>query len=844
MAETRQSGWFRSAREWTSHSALRLYVVLLLVTVLPVALFSLYADRVLARETEKQAVDESMKMAQLSAYFLQDHFRQSTALLQSYAIDPRFQQAWARRDLNAIQAEMEQVHALQPDFLLVSVYEADGTMRAIAPADKSLPGRKYAFRDWYQGVTRNWKPYVSEVYRPQAAPHALSVAVAVPIKDTSGKPIGIIAAAYSLERITMWLKANVGGSRTISVVDQNGQLLAGPEIDVFSPPVDLSSYEPVRRVRHGETGSGVFSGERGEMFVAYAPLGDLGWGVLAQQPAGAVHQQIWDTRRQVLLIAFLFAVLALVGGSVVGSMYRTQQTLRDRVNVLADSESRYRSLIEGATYGIYRSDERGFVSVNPALVQMLGYASEAEVLKVDVPRDLYVDPEERRRLMDEYAKNQRIKSLEVLWKRKDGAAIHVRLSGRAVHDEAGEPLGFEMIAEDITERRTLEERLRQSQKMEAIGRLAGGVAHDFNNLLTVITGYNQLLMDNLGEEHPLRGDLDEVRKAADRAASLTKQLLAFSRQQVLAPKVLDLNIVVESMKNLLERLLGEDIELLTILQPRAGHVKADPGQLGQVIMNLAVNARDAMPGGGRLTIESANVSLDATYGPEHFYTEPGEYVLLAVSDSGVGMDAETRSHIFEPFYTTKAAGKGTGLGLSTVYGIVQQSGGYIYVESEPGKGSTFKVYLPRVAEVTESAATSATGGQRRGSETVLLVEDEDGVRALTRHLLEKHGYTVLEARSGLEALPMVENCARIRHPIHLLLTDVVMQHMNGRQLAEEIDRRFRGIKVLYMSGYTDDAVLQRGVFAGGTAFLQKPFSAEDLVAKVRELLDLPATLER
>jgi CheY-like chemotaxis protein len=271
-------------------------------------------------------------------------------------------------------------------------------------------------------------------------------------------------------------------------------------------------------------------------------------------------------------------------------------------------------------------------------------------------------------------------------------------------------------------------------------------------------------------------------------------------------------------------------------------VKADPGQLGQVIMNLAVNARDAMPKGGRLGIETANVSLEGTYGPEQFYVEPGDYIMLAVSDSGVGMDANTRSHIFEPFYTTKEQGKGTGLGLSTVYGIVKQSGGYIYVTSEPGSGATFKVYLPRVPAVAETSSAPPEAGGRRGSETVLLVEDEDGVRSLARHVLEKNGYTVLEARNGMEALPIAENCMRIHHPIHLILTDVVMQHMSGRELAEELERRFPRIKVLYMSGYTDDAVLQRGVLAAGSAFLQKPFSPETLANKVRELLDLPAAV--
>jgi len=837
MADRARPAWHGSLRRWTATHSVRLYVALIVVTVLPVALFSFYADRMLQRSTERQMLGESMRTAQLSAHFLEDHFRLNVTLLRSYALDPRFRAAWEKRDLAALQRELQQAGALQPDVSMVSVYELDGTMRALAPPDPTLPGRNYAFRDWYRGVSRGWKPYVSEVYRPQAAPNALSVAVAVPILDGRNQPVGIVAAPYSLERISQWLKADPGDNRSISVVDQHGRLLAGSGIDVYAPPTDLSGYEPVRRAQRGESGIGVFSGPNGAMYVAYTPIPSLNWGVIAEQPASAVQQQMWEARRQVLLLAFLFGALALAGGTLVATSYRAQQMLQARVTMLADSEARYRSLIEGATYGIYRSSEKGFDAVNPALVAMLGYQSEEEVLRLDVARELYFDPDQRRRLFEEYQRNERIDGLEVLWKRRDGAPLHVRLSGRPVHDQDGRHVGFEMIAEDVSERRSLEEQLRQSQKMEAIGRLAGGVAHDFNNLLTVITGYNQLLIDNLGEGHPLRAELDEVRKAADRAAALTRQLLAFSRQQVLAPKVLDVNIVVESMNNLLHRLLGEDIELITILQPGIGHVRADPGQLGQVIMNLAVNARDAMPEGGTLTIETSAVSLDTPYSPEHSYIEAGEYLVIAVSDTGCGMDAVTCSHIFEPFFTTKPSGKGTGLGLSTVYGIVKQSGGYIYVYSEPGLGSSFKVYLPRVLEGAEAPPPRPAAGRLHGTETVLVVEDEDGVRALARQVLEKHGYTVLAARSGVEALAMAENCARIRHPIHLLLTDVVMQQMSGRQLAEEIERRFPGIKVLFMSGYTNDAVLQRGVLAEGSAFLQKPFSTEALVGKVRELLD-------
>jgi CheY-like chemotaxis protein len=374
--------------------------------------------------------------------------------------------------------------------------------------------------------------------------------------------------------------------------------------------------------------------------------------------------------------------------------------------------------------------------------------------------------------------------------------------------------------------------------MEAIGRLAGGVAHDFNNLLTVISGYNEMTIDALGDGHASQPELEEIRKATDRASGLTRQLLAFSRQQVLEAKVLDLNTVVASMDNLLRRLLGEDIEFVSHLGHNLGSVTADPGQIGQVIMNLAVNARDAMMGmkGGRISLETANVKLDAGYARQHLSFKPGSYVMLAVSDTGAGMDQETLSHIFEPFFTTKPQGSGTGLGLSTVYGIVNQSGGCIWVYSEIGMGTTFKVYLPRVdARADEAGGRSQTTAQH-GVETVLLVEDEDGVRALTRHVLKKSGYTVLEARDGEEALALSEQNAG---KIDLLLTDVVLQNMSGREIAEQIIEVCPRIRVLYMSGYTDDAVLRHGVLAADTFFLQKPFSTEGLARKVRGVLDSP-----
>jgi len=380
-----------------------------------------------------------------------------------------------------------------------------------------------------------------------------------------------------------------------------------------------------------------------------------------------------------------------------------------------------------------------------------------------------------------------------------------------------------------------EKQLWQSQKMEAVGRLAGGVAHDFNNLLTVIKGYTELMLEDLKPSDPMRTEMEEVQKAADRAAALTRQLLAFSRRQVLAPRVVNLNFLVEDMNKLMLRLLGEDIELSTKLDGGLGSVKADPGQIEQVIMNLAVNARDAMPKGGKLTLETANLELDQAYSREHAMVIPGSYVMLAISDTGCGMDAETLSHVFEPFFTTKEQGKGTGLGLSTVYGIVKQSGGYIWPYSELGIGTSFKIYLPRVDEMAEreQARAQAASGLR-GTETILLVEDEEGVRGLTRQLLQRHGYTVLEAEHGEDALRL---CERYSGPIHLVLSDVVLAQMSGRELVQRLAPLRREMKVLYMSGYSDEAIVHHGVLEPGTAFLQKPFTTESLMRKLREVLD-------
>jgi two-component system cell cycle sensor histidine kinase/response regulator CckA len=501
---------------------------------------------------------------------------------------------------------------------------------------------------------------------------------------------------------------------------------------------------------------------------------------------------------------------------------------------LRRSEARSRSLILSAAFGICRCTLSGrFLDVNPALINMLGHASVEDVLQLDVKREVFVNPLELDRLVEDYRRTGSLNGVEVQWRRKDAHVIIVRLSGCAatITEEPEEVL--ELIAEDITDRRQLEEQLRQAQKMDAVGRLAGGVAHDFNNLLMVINGYTEVLLEQLEKGSAMHHKVGSIQQAADRAATLTRQLLAFSRKQLLELRVVDVNAVVGDMERLLRPLIGENIELVTRLSTQTGHTRADAGQLEQVIMNLVVNAKDSMPEGGRLTVQSSDVTVRQNF-REHRFIQPGRYAVISVADTGHGMDKETQSRIFEPFFTTKEKGKGTGLGLSTVYGIVKQSNGYVFAQSELGAGTTFYVYLPRVEDSTEvlSPVTSPPN-EAGGCETVLLVEDEESVRELVRVTLTSRGYNVLEAENGECGLRAAE---AFKQPIDILITDVVMPGIGGRELAKKLLALRPGICVLYLSGYTEDAVVTQGALGPGTGFLQKPFTLQNLAKKVREVI--------
>ncbi len=505
---------------------------------------------------------------------------------------------------------------------------------------------------------------------------------------------------------------------------------------------------------------------------------------------------------------------------------------------LSQSESRIRSLVEHAVFGIYEATPAGkFLAVNPALVSMLGYASAEELLAIDL-ESLCVDEAARIDLLKRIHTLKRFTDEEMTWRQKSGEQIRVRLSGLTVETPGVAPI-LDVIVEDITERHRLAEQLRQAQKMEGIGRLAGGIAHDFNNMLTTIMGYSDMVVEQIGADKPISADLLEIRHAAERAAGLTRQLLAFSRQQVLSIGAVNINAVVEDMRALLKRVIGEDITITLQLTNPLHPIMADRVQLEQVLMNLATNARDAMPRGGRLTIATSTSTAKDVAAMTPMPVKPDcEYIELTFSDTGEGMDARTREHIFEPFFTTKELGKGTGLGLATVYGIVRQLEGHIAVTSELGVGTTFKMFFPQcdadTAVSTLAMEPKSDVAVAHARDTVLVVEDEPGVRKLVVRTLSRHGYKVLEAGTGKDALAVV---AQAGDELRLLISDVVMPVMNGPEMARRLKETRPDLKVMYMSGYAGEMMTRGGVLEENTPVLGKPFTALELLQRVRELLN-------
>ena len=610
----------------------------------------------------------------------------------------------------------------------------------------------------------------------------------------------------------------IGPDAALSIGNTRGDLWTDLNDRVEAPPAPVTQGAGL--IEYERPGRGGFVGWR-------APIRGTPWHILVEFPRARVVASARRLLRRLALIALGLIVLGGVGARLVERR-------------LQASEGRLAAIVRGALDAHISMDDRGtIVTWNPQAETIFGWPA-GEVIGRHVA-DVIVPPLQRdahRHGLQHFLEtgegpilNRR---LELVALRRDGTDVAVELAVAPIR--LGKSWIFSAFIRDISERNQLEQQLRQSQKMEAVGRLAGGIAHDFNNLLTAIFGYADLLAEDLPPGSAAQADVTEIRTAATRASALTRQLLAFSRQQVLQPVVLNLNDVVGDLQNMLQRMLGEDVELQAHFAADLGNTRADQGQIEQVLLNLVVNARDAMPTGGKLTIETGNVALDEHYAQTHRPVVPGRYVMVAVSDTGVGIDPATQTRIFEPFFTTKEAGKGTGLGLATAYGIVKQSGGYIWVYSEVGRGATFKIYLPRVDAPTDVVAAPPELGTVAGTETVLLAEDDPLLLPLARDVLKRLGYTVLEARTPADAMAVAQAHNGI---IHLLVSDVVMPGESGLQLARRLLEVRPNLRVLYISGYSDEAIVRHGLLDPGTTFLQKPFSPAALARKVRELLDAP-----
>ncbi|MGA7105353.1 MAG: ATP-binding protein [Candidatus Deferrimicrobiaceae bacterium] len=776
-------------------------------------------------------------------------------------------------------------------FLNIGIADKNGNVICSALPIPSQRPVNVADREYFRKAMRTYDFAVGG-YQIGRITNLPAINMAYPIFDDRNRPNGVVYAALNLEQLGTSLKNTFGklaGRTNITIVDSSGRILSRhpeekglvgqsfPEFSLVTPILGNGHGIAVGKDEEGETilfsvaeVPPVISGEtlyvisRVLMRIAFAEVNALFHRNMTTLTflSAIIFALTWFGSRLFVLNpvqSLLHATEKLSGGDLevrsgppyqngeLGDLAKSfdemtialkkREEERERAEeALRFSEIEYRSIVHRSPFGIYRATLEGkFQTVNPALIEMLGYESEAELLNVDIASDIYADPEERKQAIQEILLHEKGRRWEFTWKSKNGKPISVRVHARLIRDSDGAPAYFEGFVEDETEKRRLENQFLHSQRLEAVGRLAGGVAHDFNNLLGVILGYTDLVTGGFSPGDPLLEKMGEIRKAAERAADLTKQLLAFSRKQVFEPRVLNLDETVSKMENMLRRLLGEDIDLRITHPKGTGRAKVDPGQIAQVVMNLAVNARDAMPEGGKLLIETENVVVPETQTREGATFPEGRYVMLSVSDTGSGMDDDTKAKIFEPFFTTKEPGKGTGLGLSTVYGIVKQSGGFIWVYSELGRGTVFKIYLPEVEEdVTIEQEQEAPSLLAIGSETILVAEDDAALRNVMYEFLESSGYKLLKVDNLSEILRIVEG-----HPghIHLMITDVVMPGMGGQELAKQIGSMKPGMKVLYISGYSSNAITLHGVLKEGTFFLSKPFTREAFLRKVRTVLD-------
>ncbi|MHB8066917.1 MAG: ATP-binding protein [Desulfobaccales bacterium] len=865
-------------------------MIIVFLAILPMVGLIIYNDMERRQVATRNSERELLRVVQNCDSDYTHTIQQTQQLLAALAEFP------AVRQFDALASSELFAKVIKQDSLYLNIMATRGDGEIFASAQPLLPGGPHNLADrlYFKRILQTKQFAAGEL----VFGHALGVAtlpVAYPILDPSGQVLGVVAAGLNLQRLSSIFQINeLSADTSFAIIDNRGRIMfRHPEPQKWVGK-DVAHSEVVRIILEQKRGLVKARGLDGrENLYAFLPLrGNVKEGFVF---TGIPLQTILGPARQALLRNLtslgVVTVLALIFAWLLGFLFIIR-----RLNILTSSTKKLAagdlSARTGLNYGkgqidqlalafdemaatlqkreierrqseedLRRSEEKYRVLVNqvPAVVykgyldwsldcfddkieKITGYSKEdfnsRRVTWLDLifPEDI----EQARKRFAEAGQNDRFCLNECRIRKKSGEVCWIQLRNQIIDDSAGNPDYISGVFFDITDRKQLEDQLAHAQKMEAVGLLAGGIAHDFNNLLSAIMGYSEILMLDLKVDEPLYQCAEEVMKAADQGAALTKKLLAFSRKQILQPRLIDLNAIVTDMDKMLRRLLGEDLDLETYYAANLGLVKADPGQIEQILMNLAVNARDAMPEGGKLTIETASVYLDESYAQSHAEVSAGPYVMMAVTDNGAGMDPERLSHIFEPFFTTKECGKGTGLGLAMVYGIVKQSGGHIWVYSEPGQGTTFKVYFPRAGEGSLPLAPQPARTRIlpiTGKETILLVEDDTVLQGLVTRALRKYGYTVWEAANGKEALAI---CEKEKGPVHLLLTDVVMPQMGGRELAERLVPLRPGIKVLYMSGYTTNAVVHHGVLDAGINFIQKPVKILSLIQKVREVLESEA----
>ncbi|MGA2477663.1 MAG: PAS domain S-box protein [Spirochaetia bacterium] len=781
-------------------------------------------------------------LATSTARNFEEHEKATIGIIQAYASRRTFRDAVAREDSGETLRQLGQLKGDNREIDLALVTDRAGTLWANLPVYEESHGQDFSHLDWYRGVSAEWKPYVSSVYKQIIGEKNLAVLVCAPVTDERGRVIGILGTAQGTAFLEKILNPMKGGlDARLTLIDQTGNVIVG---DGFSNLREITAYPFYPSIREalgkGETDLLIRNPSGGSRmrYVSFAQVEGIGWTVISEKERGQVI-------RSDLAQLFLLGISALLSCMVAGiALVLLRKEFVHRFAQLEDLR-RLATVVSDSNDAVIMHDLEGkILAWNRGAKETYSY-TEAEALGMNV-RDMVAEPDREAALglIQRIKQGEIVKSFELRRVTKDGRILDVWLTTTLLTDEKGKPVAIATTERDITERNKaeadhekLEAQFRQAQKMEAVGRLAGGVAHDFNNMLQVILSYAEMALEKLTPSDVLYAAVQQIIKAGQRSADLTRQLLTFARKQTIAPKVLDLNESVAGMLKMLKRLIGEDIDLAMMVGHDLGKVKMDPSQLDQILANLTVNARDAISSVGKVTIETDNVEFDEKYCRANDSYLPGQYVLLAVSDDGCGMDKETQAKIFEPFFTTKPQGQGTGLGLSTVYGIVKQNNGFINMYSEPGNGTTFKIYLPRLQSDTVAIdETPKHAVALNGTETVLLVDDEEALLGLGKMLLEDRGYTALTARSPIQAIQLAEQYSGV---IDLLLTDVVMPGMSGRELFKKLSTQRSGLKCLFMSGYTADAITHRGVLDEGVHFLQKPFSVEQLGVKLREALDQP-----